>query len=222
MKSAWQSQQQQQQQQDTSESASCSTRQLVQSQELPSTRKLERTAESPVEKEPEFKVDLQNRRNCTRCNRERWRASGKHPRSRGKFRNGSRSKSILEDLGKPENSMKFSEESSRTIHELGNIELYELGQISRTVQCHACLKHVPEGLIFCSYGICLRPHEETIKRIKSRYQALIVLCYFARSESLKGQEARRDSVATRPLESNEMPKEEQEGTDHGNVARALS
>ena len=49
------------------------------------------------------------------------------------LRNGSRTKSILEDLGKPENPVKFSEESSRTIHELGNIELHELGQIPRTV-----------------------------------------------------------------------------------------
>ena len=32
-----------------------------------------------------------------------------------KFRNGSHTESVLEDLGKPENSMIFSEESSRTI-----------------------------------------------------------------------------------------------------------
>ena len=42
------------------------------------------------------------------------------------LRKGSRTKSILEDLGKPENSLKFSEESSRIMHEMGNIELYEL------------------------------------------------------------------------------------------------
>ena len=40
--------------------------------------------------------------------------------------------------------MKISEESSRTIHELGNVELHELGQISRTVQCQSCLKHTWE------------------------------------------------------------------------------
>ena len=56
LQGAWQSQQQQQQQQqDTSESASSSTRKLVQnptdSPELPSARKLERSTQSPVEKE---------------------------------------------------------------------------------------------------------------------------------------------------------------------------
>ena len=45
----------------------------------------------------------------------------------GKRRNASRTESVTEDLGKPENSMKFSEESSRTNHELDNIQLHELG-----------------------------------------------------------------------------------------------
>ena len=81
-----------------------------------------------------------------------------------KIRIGSRAKSILEDFGKPEKSLKFSEESSRTIHELDNIELYELGQTSRTVQCHSCLKHIPEGLKFCSCGVCFRLDEETIQK----------------------------------------------------------
>ena len=35
-----------------------------------------------------------------------------------------------------------------------------MGQISRTVQCHSCLKHLRAGLIFCSCGTCLRADEE--------------------------------------------------------------
>ena len=66
-----------------------------------------------------------------------------------------------------EKSIKFSEESSRTIHELGNIELHELGQISRIVQCQSWFKHEPEGLIFCTSGMCLRPDEKHIPRIKN-------------------------------------------------------
>ena len=70
--------------------------------------------------------------------------------------------------------MRFREESSRIIHEMGNIELYELGQMTRTVQCYSCWKHLPEGLAFCSCGVCLRSDEATIKRIKARFQDLIV------------------------------------------------
>ena len=117
-------------------------------------------------------------------------------------RNGSRTKSILEDLGKPENSLKFSEESSRRIHEMGNIELYELGQISRTVQFHLCLKHIPEGRTFCSCGVCLPPDEETNTKDQCQIPCFDRPLLPCTSESLKGQEARRDSVATRPLESN--------------------
>ena len=40
---------------------------------------------------------------------------------------GYHTQSIIEDLEKAEKSIKFSEESSRTIHELGNIALHELG-----------------------------------------------------------------------------------------------
>ena len=75
LKSAWQSQQQQQQQQDTSESASVSTRKLVQREEqgnptdnpeLLSVKKLKRSTESLVDKEePEFKVDLRIEGSCT-------------------------------------------------------------------------------------------------------------------------------------------------------------
>ena len=95
--------------------------------------------------------------------------------------------------------MKFNEESSRIVHEMGNIELYELGQMTRTVQCHSCWKHLPEGLAFCSCGVCLRPDEATIKRIKVRFQALTVLYY---NKSIKGRDAWRNSVALRLLESN--------------------
>ena len=104
-----------------------------------------------------------------------------------KSRTGSHTKSIIEDLGKPEKSINFSEESSRTIHELGNIELHELGQIFRTVQCHSCLKHIPEGLIFCSCGISLRFDEERIQKIKDRFQAMIVPYCLARVDYSRGK-----------------------------------
>ena len=39
-----------------------------------------------------------------------------------KFGNGSRAQPVVEDPGKQENSMSFSEETSRTIHGVGSIE----------------------------------------------------------------------------------------------------
>ena len=89
---------------------------------------------------------------------------------------------------KSENSMIFSEESSRIIHKISNIELFELGQMISTVQCHSCFKPMPEGLAFCSCGMCLRPDEATIRRIHARFQTLIVPYCFARINRSSGKQ----------------------------------
>ena len=44
----------------------------------------------------------------------------------------------------------FSEESSRAIFELGNVELIELKK--STIQCPSCLHHVFEGTLVCKCG----------------------------------------------------------------------
>ena len=58
----------------------------------------------------------------------------------------------------------FSEESSRTIYEL---------------------KHISEGLTFCSCGICLRLEED--RRNQANFQALIVPYYLARVNHSRGE-----------------------------------
>ena len=90
-------------------------------------------------------------------------------------------------MEKPDNSLKFTEESSRIIHGLEDIELDELGQISRTIQCHSCLQHIPEGLTFCSCAFVFDWTKKQKKRIKARFQALIVFCHFARVNRSTGK-----------------------------------
>ena len=67
-------------------------------------------------------------------------------------------KSIRDNLKK--DNMIFSEESIRLIYEMGNMELFELRQITIACQCHSCLRHVPRVLTFCECGVCLRPDEQ--------------------------------------------------------------
>ena len=43
----------------------------------------------------------------------------------------------------------FNEESKRKLKEMGNIELYELGETVRTTQCPICLEHSKEGTKNC-------------------------------------------------------------------------
>ena len=52
---------------------------------------------------------------------------------------------------------------------MGDVELFELGQISTTVRCHSCQK----DLKCCGCGVCLRADEDTINRSKARFQAVV-------------------------------------------------
>ena len=82
--------------------------------ELPSVRKLKRRPESSVEKEePEFNLRIEGIANDVISEDEE--RMGIIQEVVEKSRNGSRTESVLEDLGKPEHSMKFSEKSSRSI-----------------------------------------------------------------------------------------------------------
>ena len=64
-------------------------------------------------------------------------------------------KSICNDLSK--GNLIFSDEASRAIYEMGNMELIELRQTSATSQCPTCLKHELEGLNACQCSVWLRP-----------------------------------------------------------------
>ena len=68
--------------------------------------------------------------------------------------------SIVTNLGKKGKFKKFSEGSKDTVRKLGTTELYELGQISKTVQFQACLKYAPEGSIY----VCLSPRRDRKER----------------------------------------------------------
>ena len=63
-----------------------------------------------------------------------------------------RSNSIINDLKKKCKSNTFSEVSRCIIKEMINIELYELGETIRTIQCLSCLNYSKEGTVYCLCG----------------------------------------------------------------------
>ena len=77
-----------------------------------------------------------------------------------KLRTGYQTESIINYLGTTGKFNEFSEASTRTFRELGNIELYELGETSKTVQCQEGVKYALEGLLYCPCGVCLMPSLE--------------------------------------------------------------
>ena len=105
--------------------------------------------------------------------KRRWKKSTKCRKS---VKVGPCTKSIRNDLWY--GNMIFSEESSRTIYEMGNMELIELRQTSTTIQCSSCLKHVPKGLNMC-LGVWHRPILSTMDRIRAPFATLKTLYHSA-------------------------------------------
>ena len=71
--------------------------------------------------------------------------------------------------------------------EMGNMVLFDFWKCSATVQCHSCLKHMSEGIIFWKWGVCLRPDEDIIIKIKARFQVLIAPYYHAQVNRSRGK-----------------------------------
>ena len=95
--------------------------------------------------------------------------------------------------------------------------------MTRTIQCHSCWKHLPDGLAFCSCGVCLRPDQSNNKKDQSEIPSFDSTLLCCSNKSIKGQEAWRNSVATRLLESNGCQKRSKEtwlGYYHNLVATA--
>ena len=103
-----------------------------------------------------------------------------------KLKRFSCTKSIRDDL-KKRGDLIYSDEPSRVIHEMGNMELFALGQISKTMQCHSCLKHLPPRFRFCGCGVCLRPDEDATNGVRARFQALMVPYCLARVNRSRGK-----------------------------------
>ena len=51
--------------------------------------------------------------------------------------------------------------------------------MSSTIRCHSCYKPMPEGPKIWIFGNCLRPDEDTIRKIEARFKTLIVPRDFA-------------------------------------------
>ena len=93
-----------------------------------------------------FSSRSQNSRSITRCGYKDQERMTQIQTLVDKLQAGYQTKSFINELVK----RAFSGASRRTIKELGNIELYELGELSKTVQCQTCLR--------CSKGVQRTPH----------------------------------------------------------------
>ena len=66
------------------------------------------------------------------------------------------------------------------------IELYKLGEISKTVQRPACLKYALEGLLSSTCGVCLMPSPEQERKIKTQFEIMSVPFFTMREDDSRG------------------------------------
>ena len=125
-----------------------------------------------------------------------------------KLKIGSGTKSFRNGLSK--GNMIFSEESSRTFYDLGNMEWIELRQTSVTTQCLSCLKHVPEGLNMCQCVVWLRPNQSTLDRITTAFAAFFTLYYRASIVISRGMKSGHKPMATTQSQSHGCKKRSDE------------
>ena len=63
----------------------------------------------------------------------------------------------------------FSENSKKMIHELGNIEYFELCETDFSVQCSYCLSWKAQEILHCTCGLCLSHTDEMRQRDRKRF-----------------------------------------------------
>ena len=49
------------------------------------------------------------------------------------------------------------------IYRMGNVEYFEICEITPKVQCHDCMTYWTKGIENCTCGTCLRPSDKTYK-----------------------------------------------------------
>ena len=81
---------------------------------------------------------------------------------------------LITDLHKTDVFNPFSEKSKRTIHNLGKIELFELGEVSASTRCPSCAKYWTEGSLYCICGQCFLPSEKQKRMTTEKCDALSI------------------------------------------------
>ena len=147
-----------------------------------------RSTESLVEtEEPEFQVNLRIEGVAQDVIQKDEGQTGQIQKVVDKLRTGSHVRSIIEDMGKTGKSISSAKSRVVQFTNWETLSCTSWEKHPEPCKCQSCLKHVPEGLVFCSYSVCLRPNEEQIQRIKTRVEVMIVRYNQARVNYSRGK-----------------------------------
>ena len=86
----------------------------------------------------------------------------------------SKEKALINDLQKTDALNPFCEESKKAIHNLGNVECFELCEFSSKTQCSSCSKYRADGVVYWICENCLIPPENTKRLTKEEFDSLSI------------------------------------------------
>ena len=89
---------------------------------------------------------------------------------------------------------------------MGSIEFFELGEISKTVQCPSCLKYSKKRTVCCLCGMCLKPSPALTEKFKKSICEIISDPFNFIMEGHSGERHGPKIVAVRPFEGERRDK----------------
>ena len=87
----------------------------------------------------------------------------------------------------------FSEQSKEMIYNMGNMEYFEMCEITSKVQCPHCMTYWAKSIVYCTCGTCLRPSDKTRKLNKDRFDALSIPNYVIKKGPSHGARKHREA-----------------------------
>ena len=95
----------------------------------------------------------------------------------------------------------FSEQSKDMIYSMGNMEYFEVYEITPKIQCSNCMTYWPKSIVCCKCGTCLRPLDRVRKLNSDRYDVLSIPNYVIKKGPTHGARGNTE----RDRESTIMP-----------------
>ena len=67
----------------------------------------------------------------------------------------------------------FSEQTKEMMYSMGNMEYFEIFEITPNIQCPNCVTRWPKVIVFCTRGRCLRPPDKVRKLNSDRFDVSV-------------------------------------------------
>ena len=104
----------------------------------------------------------------------------------------------------------ISEQSKALVYSMGNMEYFEICEITPKVQCRNCVTYWTKGIVYCTCGTCLRPSDKIRKLNKDRFDVLSIPTYVIKKGqshgARHGNTERAKNPITQPMSSKRAKK----------------